>query len=391
MNQTMKREHHTGRTRSWALALAAASGLAVAGQMSVATLYVSQTSPTHGPPYATWDAAAHTIQEAVDAASDGDTVLVGPGEYGLTNQVTVTNAILLQSTMGAGETFLDTLTNIWCLWISNSAAIADGFTMQNPSGPDGLQQAGGAFLVGATVQNCNFTNFYAPRLGKSVAMTGGILSNSIVIYNHYADGPNAAVYCSGGGLVTDCQILGLGRYYGSSSVGVYLDHSQLRNSFILGARGGAGESGGQAVFALSSAIVGCTITGNACDGQGSGAYLEDGLMDRCLVLGNTTYGGETGVGGAGVFETNSLIRNSLIVSNYAYLAESEPPNGGLGGGVYMRGGALVNCTVAENRAWSGLDAGPPFPVQIGHGAGVFVESGGLTNFLIYSNYFVGDA
>src|SRR5260221_376341 len=49
----------------------------------------------------------------------------------------------------------------------------------------------------------------------------------------------------------------------------------------------------------------------------------------------------------------------------------------------MRGGALVNCTVAENRAWSGD--------QIGHGAGVFVERGGLTNCLIYSNYFVGDA
>src|SRR5260221_152029 len=49
----------------------------------------------------------------------------------------------------------------------------------------------------------------------------------------------------------------------------------------------------------------------------------------------------------------------------------------------MRGGALVNCTVAENRAWSGD--------QIGHGAGVFVERGGLTNCLIYSNYCVGDA
>src|SRR5258708_969932 len=100
MKQTKKSEQHTGRTRPWAFALAATSGLAVAGQISAATLYVSQTSPTPGPPYATWDAAAHTIQEAVDAASDGDTVLVGPGEYGLTNQVTITNAILLQSTMG---------------------------------------------------------------------------------------------------------------------------------------------------------------------------------------------------------------------------------------------------------------------------------------------------
>src|SRR5215468_2751174 len=82
-------------------------------QISAATHYVSQTSLNPTPPYSTPDTAAHTIQPAVDVASDGDTVLVEPGDYALTNQVTVTNAIRLQGASGASQTFLSAQSNFW--------------------------------------------------------------------------------------------------------------------------------------------------------------------------------------------------------------------------------------------------------------------------------------
>jgi hypothetical protein len=85
-------------------------------------------------------------------------------------------------------------------------------------------------------------------------------------------------------------------------------------------------------------------------------------------------------GGGGVSETNSIIRNSLIVSNSASQGHPDTPPGGLGGGVYMRGGALVNCTVSENGAFNTT-------VEPGHGGGVYVESGGITNCIISSNFF----
>src|ERR1051326_2478661 len=78
----------------------------VAFQTSAATHYVSQTSPSPTTPYSTADTAAHNIQDAVDVAADGDTVLVAPGDYGVTNQITVTNAIRVQSTDGASQTFV---------------------------------------------------------------------------------------------------------------------------------------------------------------------------------------------------------------------------------------------------------------------------------------------
>src|SRR5207244_1223224 len=93
------------------------------------TLYVSQNSPTPRSPYATWDTAAHTIQQAVDAADDGDTVLVAEGEYRLAAQISMAKAIVLRSDMGADRTLLNGQNNTRCLWISNSLAVVDGFTM----------------------------------------------------------------------------------------------------------------------------------------------------------------------------------------------------------------------------------------------------------------------
>jgi hypothetical protein len=104
-------------------------------------------------------------------------------------------------------------------------------------------------------------------------------------------------------------------------------------------------------------------------------------MDRCVVAYNVcAWPGFQNGGGGGVSETNSIIRNSLIVSNRVIVGQPDFPQEVLGGGVYMRGGALVNCTVSENVA----NDNPP--QSLGHGAGVYVESGGITNSIISSNF-----
>jgi len=146
---------------------------------SAATHYVSQTSPSPTPPYLSPQTAAHNIQDAVDVASDGDTVLVAPGDYGVTNQINVTNAVRLQSTGGASETFVtgNAVVNqgLWCLGISNALAVADGFTLRRGTG-----DPGGAILVGGTIQNCTFTNFYVSY--GSIVISGGIVSNVVVSF-----------------------------------------------------------------------------------------------------------------------------------------------------------------------------------------------------------------
>ena len=46
-----------------------------------ATNYVWQDSPSPTPPYTDWTTAAHTLQDAVDAATEGDEIVVTTDEY----------------------------------------------------------------------------------------------------------------------------------------------------------------------------------------------------------------------------------------------------------------------------------------------------------------------
>jgi hypothetical protein len=371
----MKRNYRSNWKVAGSLAMAFAALTACAINVFAATHFVSQTSPNPTPPYSTLATAAHNIQDAVDVASDGDTVLVAAGQYALTNQITVTKAIVLESIAGANRTYLIAQSNIWCLWVSNSLALVDGFSMQ-PFGPPGSLDATGLFLDGGTARNCTFTNFFLSRLGASVTMSGGVLSNSIVTYRRSPADNVSGIFCSDGGLINDCQVLG--QRGGPNGIGVYLVNSELQESLISGIPGASGMARGPALYALSSTVTGSTIANNFARGQGGGAYLNSSLMDRCIIISNEVADVDVGAGGGGIFETNSVIRNSLIVSNSAVTGAAEG-SGGFGGGVYMQGGALLNCTVSLNSADN-------FLAQPGAGGGVYVESGGVTNSIIYFNF-----
>jgi hypothetical protein len=211
-------------------------------------------------------------------------------------------------------------------------------------------------------------------------MTGGTVSNAIVTYIRGPQSEGAGVVCSDSGLVTDSMILCKGTF-GSGGRGIALANGRLQNSVISG-MGGARHTGGVAVYAISSSIVGCTISNNYSIGQGGGAYLQDSLMDRCIVTGNSAGGGFPGDGGGGVFETNSIIRNSLIVSNQVVMGDGSAIAGGFGGGVYMQSGALLNCTIVGNSCDGNTG---DESINPGAGGGVFAESGGITNSIVYFN------
>jgi len=109
--------------------------LALAGTSNptnAATRYVWQDSPNPNPPYANWATAAHVIQNAVDAAVEGDTVLVTDGVYAtggravvgiMTNRVAIDRAITLLSVNGPEVTVIEGASQTRCVYLGTNALV----------------------------------------------------------------------------------------------------------------------------------------------------------------------------------------------------------------------------------------------------------------------------
>lgn len=195
-----------------------------------ATLYVSLNSSNPTLPYSDWSTAATNIQDAIEASSPGDTVLVTNGVYQtggiamagtMTNRVALDRAITVQSVNGPFVTVIrgGGATNganaIRCAWVTNGAALI-GFTLTagatQTSGSTLTNQSGGgvwcASSNNAIVTDCvivsntgsfegsgacqgRLNNCYLSRNTSSGVIFQGILNNCTVVSN----ASSGAMYC----------------------------------------------------------------------------------------------------------------------------------------------------------------------------------------------------
>ncbi|MDD4016709.1 MAG: choice-of-anchor Q domain-containing protein [Kiritimatiellae bacterium] len=310
-------------------------------RVGLVTRYVWADSPLPAAPYNSWLNAAHTIQDAVDAAADGEEIVVAPGAYnaggaatpgaGALNRVRIGKAVTVRSEVGPEQTFIVGVPDsggfgaaaVRCAYVGTNATLS-GFTLSNgwtrASGDDILDRCGGgALVVGGTVTNC------------------ALLANSANLY--------------GGGS---------GIYYGGAVLNCTLADNRAT-------RGGAVDV--QYAGCATSLIQWCEIHDNVAEKYGGGVYCRDaGLVANSLVYSNTAgrYGGGVHLAYA------CRAENCAIYAN----AATDTVTYGMGGGVMCEfdGPELYNCTVADNSAGR-------------QGGGVFIKdgNGSVVNSILYFN------
>jgi len=205
--------------------------------LSAATNYVALDSPNPTPPYTNWATAAHVIQDAVDAARQGDRVLVTNGVYetGVGN-LRITNELGWVSELGRTR-----------------VVVNKPLAIQSVNGPQvtvikGAAAPGGGNGDGAV--RCVY-------LGINAVLSGFTLTNG----HTRTDGDwlnqrtGGGVWCESKGMVTNCTIIGNSALDGGGGV----HGGTLRNCTIT-ANSGDGVRG--------ATLYNRTITGNAGVGAG---------------------------------------------------------------------------------------------------------------------------
>ena len=292
-------------------------------------VYVS-TNGTGQYPYETWGKATTNpvsalaiLSEAVNnAGAAGGDLWISNGVFGVTAELALNGPYRLHGINGASNVVLRRSGTAFyrVLHLTHADALAEGVTVTNGyvTIDDGVQGGGGVRLTAGTVRNC--------------LITGNTRSPSSV------DGNGGGIHITGG-MLSNCVV-----------VGNY-------------ARGGHYRSGyGGGVYAGGGTVRECRIERNRLVGYADNSY------------GGDAYGG-------GLYMTGAPdVWNCLIASNSVQRAMNALEFGTIerGGGVWMGGGTLINCTVTDNSGIRGT-------ITAGAGGGVYQAGGTVRNCIVYAN------
>lgn len=255
---------------------------------------------TPAPPFTNWATAATTIQDAVDATSRDDLILVTNGVYASGGQplgrVVVSKNVTLQSVNGPDYTTIlgckapgggNGQGAIRCVYLLSG--VLSGFTLANGAtenaGNDYAVCGGGVFgTTSLTVTNCVLKGNSASSRGGGAYNT--ILLNCILMDNSAGydaagatqNGPGLGGGAYGGAL-ENCQLIRNRAIGGGGAQDSFLFNCVLTGNSA--SQGGGGACGGR--------LGNCTLTGNSAT-EGGGA--ADATLNNCIVYFNTSTRGD---------------------------------------------------------------------------------------------------
>ncbi len=299
------------------LFVVSSSLLPFCGTCSAGTWYVDDSVSMSGDG-TSWQRAFKTIQEGINAASDGNEVVVAQGTYleniqfgrknitltgtDPTNRMVVEATVINGKRAGSVVTFEGT---------EKETCVLSGFAIRN----------GWAFSGGGI---CG---------GRGDAHTHATIRNNVISAN-FADGEGGGMtYCDG--IIEENDISGNSAMAGGglSQCNGIIRNNQVASNTADNFGGGVADCGGT--------IEGNTISGNTAGEEGGGL---------CFCLGevrHNTISGNKALYGSGLSYCHGVIQSNVISDNGPTGVASQ------GGGLYFCSAAISDNTVSRNTAQDG--------------------------------------
>ena len=305
----------------------------------------------------------HTVQEAIDAAADGDEVLVSPGIYYEAINF-YGKAITVRSMSGADQTAIDasdlSASVVRCVNGEGPGTILDGFTITGGTGTfeNNRRKGGGMFNYQSspTVRNCVFTY------------------NSISAYEFTIEGGGAGMYNEFASPTIENCVFSYNYLFGCSGwlnggAGMYNDGAAPK---IVDCRfeNNDGNNGGgmMNISGANPEVVNCTFIGNNATFSGGGLNNTndaDAMIVNCLFFENTAYHG------AALYATSASIEivNCTVTANHAT---------NKAGGFFGIANAANNTSISNSIFWDNIANNEPQNAEI-------AAISGASPSILYSN------
>jgi hypothetical protein len=259
-----------------------------------------------------------TIQAAINAAVDGDEVIIQPGRYTGPGNYDIDflgKAITVRS-IDPNDSNIVADTVVDCNYqgrgfriLGGPNSILDGLTIKN-SNHEGVYLGDSSVISRCVIINSSGSGIHSSgRFGRNpfitectihnnhyvgINMYGGLTVDKCVITNNSHGGIRAySKYGEGAFVITDCLIRG---NYANTGAGIMLHSSSPTNAVIKN----------------------CLITGNLAHYDGGGIFLDirgnNMMIENCTISGNKAMEG----GGGGIFiDDNVEVKNCILWDNDA--------------------------------------------------------------------------